>query len=93
MRADKCAGAVERAPSGFQIRVPQMPRMNHVRPYLQRHGDVRGTRGGGKARCILVACTGRNIAFELSLRNRADILAEALGRTGAEALEANLQFA
>ena len=30
--ADKFSGATQRAPSGFEACIPQLPRMNHVRP-------------------------------------------------------------
>ena len=49
---DECAGAGKRAPASLEMRVPQMPRINHVRPDFQRHGNIGCAQTRGKARCI-----------------------------------------
>src|SRR5262249_60869951 len=49
MAADEGAGAGERAAPGLKVRIPKRPSVDHVRPDLQGHGDIRGARGGRKA--------------------------------------------
>ena len=50
--ADEHSGVAERPAAGFQMRVPQVPRMNHVWPDLQRHAHIGGTGCGGEARGV-----------------------------------------
>ena len=40
MAAHEVAGAGERQPAGFQMRVPHRPDMNHVRPDFEHDRDV-----------------------------------------------------
>ena len=47
--ADELSSVAERPAAGFQMRVPQVPRMNHVWPDLQRHAHIGGTGCGGEA--------------------------------------------
>ena len=36
----------------LQMRVPQRPGMDHVRPHLERHRHIRGSRGSRQARRV-----------------------------------------
>jgi hypothetical protein len=53
MRPHEGAGAGQGAAAVFQVRIPQVPSMNHVRPDFERHRDVRFARGGGEAHGIV----------------------------------------
>ena len=60
MGPDERAGARECAAARLQMRVPQRPRMDHVRPDLQSDGHVGGAGGGRKARGISEQRLGRS---------------------------------
>src|SRR5438034_211951 len=49
MATDERAGAAQRAPPGFEMRIPQVPGMDHVRPYLEGYRDVGDPCGGGNS--------------------------------------------
>jgi len=53
MSPDKRAGSCECAASGFQMSVPQMPRMDHVRPDFQGHLNIGCASAGRKASSII----------------------------------------
>jgi hypothetical protein len=48
MRPNKDACIGERASPIFEMSIPQLPRMNHVRPNLQRHSNIGCTRSRRK---------------------------------------------
>src|SRR5215475_9849025 len=52
MRANEGAGIRERAPAWLELRVPERPRMDHVRPDLQRHRHVGGAGRSRKTRGV-----------------------------------------
>jgi len=59
MFPDKRAGADECAATGFQMSVPQMPRMDHVRPDFQSRRDVGCTSYGRKPSGVIEQRLGR----------------------------------
>ena len=60
MCADKFVGTGQRASTGFQVCVPQMLRMNHVGPDLERYSHIRSTCGSSKTSGISKQCFHRS---------------------------------
>ena len=59
MGADEGAGRRQRAPTVRDLLVEEMPGMDHVRPDLEMHGNVRRPRARGQSNRIVEEAFGR----------------------------------